>query len=514
MDLEQLTRELEEFLAGSTDAVVLEDGAVLFDLREARYSISEQHGKCLLHLWSPERNVVRRVLEAERAKDSLGMSVLRFGQARPVKLEICRSHDRRTPAAKQTARVHYRPLLTRLIEREFPAHKLDPLTSSTDLERSFSPVYARGVMRKGNAWTAVLGVNEQELQASVDASLTFGLLWLEHLRGHCGRAMVESLALFVPAGTSGVVRARMAHLARDVCKLRLFEVDEGGDELREVDCGDAGNIETRLVHCADGTSARERFRQSIERVRPLAPEAEIAIVTPGEIAFRLHGLEFARARMAMSETSFRAAEELVFGAGASETVVREENAEQFAAFVDVVRSARQARGDALHPLRRACPERWLESLVVRDVTALDARLEAACVYAQVPAFSASDRAMIDVLAATRESRLAVIELKADEDIHLPLQGLDYWSRVRWHQQRGEFTKFGYFPGRELSAEPPLLLLVAPALHIHPATDKLLRYLSPQIEWQLVAVDERWREGVRVVFRKHPELAKAGTDSHG
>jgi hypothetical protein len=66
----------------------------------------------------------------------------------------------------------------------------------------------------------------------------------------------------------------------------------------------------------------------------------------------------------------------------------------------------------------------------------------------------------------------------------------------------------------LSAEPPLLLLVAPALHIHPATDTLLRYLSPAIEWQLVAVDERWRDGVRVVFRKHPEQAKAATDSHG
>ncbi len=38
--------------------------------------------------------------------------------------------------------------------------------------------------------------------------------------------------------------------------------------------------------------------------------------------------------------------------------------------------------------------------------------------------------MIDVLTLTREGRLAVLELKADEDIHLPLQGLDYWARVR------------------------------------------------------------------------------------
>jgi hypothetical protein len=67
----------------------------------------------------------------------------------------------------------------------------------------------------------------------------------------------------------------------------------------------------------------------------------------------------------------------------------------------------------------------------------------------------------------------------------------------------------------LSPEPPLLLLVAPALHVHPATDTLLRYLLPKIEWQLVAVDERWREGVRVVFRKRPKaLATDSTDEHG
>lgn len=149
------------------------------------------------------------------------------------------------------------------------------------------------------------------------------------------------------------------------------------------------------------------------------------------------------------------------------------------------------------------PERWLESLVVREVAAVDERLDPACLYSQVPAFSASDRAMIDVLSVTREGRLAVVELKADEDIHLPLQGLDYWARVAWHHVRGEFQRCGYFPGRELCADNPLLFLVAPALHVHPATDTLLHYISPQIDWVLLGIDERWREGVRVVFRKRP-----------
>jgi hypothetical protein len=68
------------------------------------------------------------------------------------------------------------------------------------------------------------------------------------------------------------------------------------------------------------------------------------------------------------------------------------------------------------------PEQWLESLVVSDVSTVDERLEPRPLYSQVPAFSAADRAMIDVLTTTHEGRLAVVELKADEDIHLPLPG--------------------------------------------------------------------------------------------
>jgi len=78
--------------------------------------------------------------------------------------------------------------------------------------------------------------------------------------------------------------------------------------------------------------------------------------------------------------------------------------------------------------------------------------------------------------------------------------------VQWHHLRGEFTSNGYFAGKDLSPQPPLLLLIAPALRIHPATDALLRYLAPEIDCTLLGVDERWRDGVRVVFRKRNQLA--------
>ena len=71
-----------------------------------------------------------------------------------------------------------------------------------------------------------------------------------------------------------------------------------------------------------------------------------------------------------------------------------------------------------------------------------------------------------------------------------------------------FPRFGYFGGQQLSTEKPLLFLVAPALHVHPATEVLLRYISPEINWVFVGIDERWREGVRVVLAGPPNAGKS------
>jgi hypothetical protein len=60
-NVEQIAAALEEFLAEHARAVVLEDGKVLFDMRQAKYKLATEHGRCTLHLWSEERNLVRRV---------------------------------------------------------------------------------------------------------------------------------------------------------------------------------------------------------------------------------------------------------------------------------------------------------------------------------------------------------------------------------------------------------------------------------------------------------------------
>jgi hypothetical protein len=503
ISVESLGRLLESFLADHPHAIALENGEPIFDFASARYSISGE-GKCVLHLWSDERNAVRRVLDADVNPRLLRLSVLRFGQSQPTALEICADRDQRSPTALRAIRARYKQVFERVLLREFSGYKLESVSTRADLEHSCSPVYTRAVLRQGQSALAVLGVNREETQPSIDAALTFGILWMDRQRGQlAGRAHVAGLKLFLPAGRSEMARQRMAHLNRDAAKWQLYELDERAETCAPLDCDDSGNIETRLVRAVDASAARARFAASIARMSALAPDCEACVESPTGIAFRLHGLEFARARLAPVPGSFRIDEIITFGLWPAEYTLDPTNEPMFRDLVTRLAARRHARGEHGDPVFRLCPERWLESLIIRDVRAIDERLDPRFVYSQVPAFASTDRAMIDVLTCTLDGGLAILELKADEDIHLPLQGLDYWARVRWHQQNGGFLCHGYFAGRELSDAPPLLYLVAPALRTHPSTDILLRYLSPQVQWTVVQIDERWRDGVRVVNRKHP-----------
>jgi len=499
---DSLGRMLEAFLADAPHAIAIENGEPIFDFATARYSISGE-GKCVLHLWSDERNAVRRVLDAELKSRVLLLKVLRFGQSQPTVLEICAERDQRSPTALRAIRGRYRQVFERILLRHYPGWKLDSVSSRADLEHSCSPVYTRGLLRMGQSAFAVLGVNAEETQPSIDAALTFGILWMDRQREQlAGRAHVQGLKLFVPAGRAEIIRQRMSYLSHDAAKWQLYELDERAESCEPLDCDDSGNITTRLVRAVDITAVHARFAASITRVQSFAPACDVHVESPSEVVFRLHGLEFARASIVPVAGSFRNDEVITFGLWPAEYTLDDSTEALFKDLATRLADSRHAQGPHADPFFRASPERWLESLIIRDVRAIDERLDPRFVYSQVPAFASSDRAMIDVLTCTLDGRLAILELKADEDIHLPLQGLDYWARVRWHQQNGGFVRNGYFAGRELSAAPPVLYLVTPALRTHPSTDVLLRYLSPRIEWTVVQVDERWREAVRVVNRKH------------
>jgi hypothetical protein len=138
-----------------------------------------------------------------------------------------------------------------------------------------------GPIHQGSSAWAVLGVNEYETQASVDASLTIGILWLDYLRQReAARRHIGGLKLFVPTGRSAMVRERMAHLNHAAASWQLYEVDAKNSTVEPVDTGDIGNISTRLVHCPDAAATQWRFAASIKQIRELVPGAEVHVLSP------------------------------------------------------------------------------------------------------------------------------------------------------------------------------------------------------------------------------------------
>lgn len=508
-DAAGVARTIEAFLADHPHAVVLEDGRLLFDLRLDRCSVTADHGRCLLHLWSAERNLVRTVAGVHPRRDTLRLETRRFGQAQPQTLTLVPNPDFRTPTARDTARRRYLRTLEQALGRQFPGWQPASFRTAMDLEHSFGPAYARGLLTKGQAAWAVTGVGPDEPAAVIEGALTLGILWLAHCRAQGnGRRVVQGLKLVVPAGTGTAARARMAWLNPGVAQWELWEMHPASSELTPCPIAQDGNLDIQFPHAFDVQAALERCQGAIDHLRALLPRellraTEMRASSATEVGFSLHGLEYARVRHGVAPGSFARRDEVFFGAGPNETRLDETTEDLFLDLIDRLFRSRAPQGAARDALYRLQPERWLESVLRRDLPVLGPEFGAeAPVYSQLPAFASASRTLLDLLTVTRQGRLAVLELKADDDLHLPLQALDYWVRVRALHRSGAFTRRGYFPGVELAPEDPLLLLVAPALHIHPANESVLQHLSPAIPWQLLAVDEHWRTDCRVVLRKH------------
>jgi hypothetical protein len=262
-----------------------------------------------------------------------------------------------------------------------------------------------------------------------------------------------------------------------------------------VDPRDYQNFETRLpVAMRPLSGASRRTVEWVERL--LAVDGVERRDRPdGCVSLAVRGLEFARV----------AGDELLFGfdrkhAAGGEAHVAE--AERIAQELARMRNFRAA--DRSNPIYMRHPEAWLESQVRAQIETLDAMIHRYPLYGQVPQFAAGERGIIDLLGVDRDGRLAVIELKAEEDIHLPLQALDYWMRVKWHLDREEFSARGYFPGIALTKAVPQLLLVAPSLEYHSSNETILKYFSTDVPVERVGVGLEWRKELRIMFRFRSE----------
>jgi hypothetical protein len=165
-------------LAASGSVEVREDGEWLAELATLHFELRVERKDPLVHLWSDERNLTRRVLRVrENADDHIVLEVQRFGRAKPGRLEFLRTDSPR-PAGRIT-REQFRARFARILAEKFPDAVVDSLTAAPDLENSFSGSYFRGIMNQGShAWPLLAAVPSEDA-ATVENILAFGILWLD-----------------------------------------------------------------------------------------------------------------------------------------------------------------------------------------------------------------------------------------------------------------------------------------------------------------------------------------------
>jgi hypothetical protein len=435
-----------------------------------------------LQAWDRTRNLTRRVTGAgEPSSARLELAVERFAKRKGQIFLLDLARRSGADMGHRSGRLVFRERFRLFLRRQFPEWKLAELSAEADLEHSLSPVFPRAFLRHGqHAWAAIACPPEGDSTAL----LSFGLIWLHYLRTRERRTTVEGLALYLPAGYEASTAHRVACLNSHAARFELFRYTEEGFVSR-IDPGDRGNLDTRLEACRRPAPNQPEEWRSVASL----PGVERIPRHDGRISLRVRGIEFAAVENG----------ELRFGMG-ERLPAREHHMREIESLVAELDRVRSPDADRAHPLYRQYPEAWLESLARSEIETLDASLLPEPIYGQVPAFAGGERGIPDLLAVDRSGRLAVVELKASADLHLPLQALDYWMRVKWHLDRAEFTAAGYFPGLPLRPEPPRLLLVSPSLEFHPTTETILGYFSPEIDVERIGLAVEWRKGLQVMFR--------------
>ena len=410
--------------------------------------------------------------------------VERFGRKEGPLFLIDLGRPAGVEAGRRSERLVFRERFGAFLRRQFPGWKLAELSAEANLEFSLSPAFPRGFLKHGqHGWAAIACPPEGE----EGAALSFGLIWLSYLRARERRTAILGLAIYVPAGREQAAALRLLCLDPAAATFALFSYTPE-DQVSRADPRDHGNLDTRLETCprpvGEDAAGDAPWRDILS-----LPGVE-AVSKQGGASLRVRGLEFAEL----------SGKDLLFGTG-ERVSAREHHLSEIRTLAAQLESLRSpGTQDREHPLYRRFPEAWLESQVRQQLDIIDPTLLKDPLYGQVPAFAGGDRGVLDLLAVDRCGRLTVLELKASADLHLPMQALDYWIRVKWHLDREEFTAHGYFPGITLRPDPPRLLLVSPSLEFHPSTETLLKYYSPIVEVERVGLGVEWRRGLEVMFR--------------
>jgi hypothetical protein len=510
-------RSIQELLSRHTEWFLAQDSGAPLALGNREFDFSVDHRRLIFSSWTETGSRTWRIAAWSWTGEKLMLQASRRMGAEVATLELVpRASARAIMAGIAAARQARCEQLAQVVAQTsvcdsdsedhrlksvplFSGAKIESAALSPGMRRDQPGRYARIVLRRPHERIAVTATVAGNDARNVDSLFSSALLWFNRLQQRPRRPYIEKLIIVVEHNVLEAARQRHV-LLRDTLRQRieLAEIDEDWQQVERTRPFERRNLWrrrlTRLPALTEsGTSER------IQQIIAFSPPAIDVVTSRHGQTLRYHGLPFARVRRVMDR------DRIWFGIEGSRRRLLDDYHEQD--WVKLLRDLEVYRhencGDRRQWLYRAAGEAWLESILRRDISRLDPGLIVAPLHAQFRTSHGRTTGArpIDLLALRHDGRLAVIELKVNEDREHVFQGVDYWRRVEAHRRRGHISSAKLFGEREISDESPLVYLVAPTLRFHPSFATLARTIAPDIEIYRFDINEDWRGGVRVVRRE-------------
>ncbi|HEX8087875.1 MAG TPA: hypothetical protein VF762_03435 [Blastocatellia bacterium] len=493
-DLTRIKYELELFMLGGAFDLY-EDKQFVASVELNRAAADVSYAKLIFSCWGEGWSRSWRVIGCEATTEYLRLRCTKRMGRDSCSLELTRGQ---VPGDAALTRADFTYKLVRIIESNFPTMRVERAIAARHDPHHLSGVHSRLIINDRGKAIAGIGVGERESQSNIDAALGAGIIWLDVLRRK--NASINRLMVFAPRDRAATIATRLTAVKPRGASISLYEVDESEFIAHPVAAFDQGDLNDHLrLAAAHAHWPRERPLSSevnaiVDSIRRLSPGSVESHRRGPWVMLSIRGLEFARVSIARNRVEF--------GRGELKERLCSGNQSRLAELVSEITAKRNADSDHLNDtVFRAQTERWLESIIRRDVSVIDPSLDPRYAYSQVPAYRGEQRSFIDLLAATRDGRLVVIELKVAEDPEFPFQGLDYWLRVEWHLRRGDFQRRGYFGGLKLADAAPLLYLVAPLFRFHATIGLVAGSIRERVPVYRVGINEDWRAGARPLLNE-------------
>jgi hypothetical protein len=512
-------RSIREILNAHSEWFLTQNGGAPLAILRDEFDFSAAHGRLIFSSWTEHGSQTWRIAGWDWKSERLLLEATRGMGREAARLELIPRVSAKAviasiAAARQSRCEKLAQLVAQTLVCDFGSGdhrlrsvphlgiKIERATLSPGMRRDQPGRFARIILRLPYERVAVTATVAQSDARNADSLFSSALLWFMRLQSTPKRPPLQRLLMIVERAVLEAARQRHVLLRESLRqRIELLEIDEGWEHVESVRSFERRHIWkkklTRFPPVSE-PAASELTREIIAR----APNAIDVVSARHGQTLRYHGLPFARVRRLMEQ------ERVWFGIeGSRRRAFHAHNQRDWEKLLgDLLNYRHENCRDRRHWFYRAAGEAWLESILRRDVSKLDPGLIIAPLHAQFRtshgrAFSGGGVRPIDLLALRHDGRLAVIELKVNEDREHVFQGVDYWRRVEAHRRRGHISDARLFGDREISDESPLVYLVAPALRFHPSFAVLAKTIASDIEIYRFDINEDWRKGVRVVRRE-------------